>query len=370
MTPRRCVSRRARATWHRCVLVAAVGLLPGCTHGEPFTPGTYTPGRPFSPAPLSRLTFNSGNDRTPAWLPDGSGIVYSFERLERRDRDRCLGLLPPTGGSRRLTVCNRAPAADDTTDVLEWPSAAPDGRLAYTHLRGRAGVIAPPDGGALVLASLGAPETTREVVVFPFSFPGRRGHDAAAQIRWASDSFLFYVAELQFIVRNPLAGITDTLVTGLEIEQVDLRGGGAAVAVSTIPGTAFATSLAFALGVIYYTIAGDARVLRRVLASGDTSVVHDFGAAGIARDVQVAGDRLVAVVGGNVSFVTDPGTGLSYQQDRGGYLHVVSLTTGAATILSDTTFRYRHPALSPDGGRVVAEVMNTGRAELWLLDIR
>ena len=38
-------------------------------------------------------------------------------------------------------------------------------------------------------------------------------------------------------------------------------------------------------------------VYRMDLATTNVQVVHDFGAAGIARDVQVSGNRLVAIVG-------------------------------------------------------------------------
>jgi hypothetical protein len=49
---------------------------------------------------------------------------------------------------------------------------------------------------------------------------------------------------------------------------------------------------------IYYTVANSSAVYRMDLATTNVQVVHDFGVAGIARDVQVSGNRLVAIVGG------------------------------------------------------------------------
>jgi len=95
-------------------------------------------------------------------------------------------------------------------------------------------------------------------------------------------------------------------------------------------------------------------VYRRVLSTGDQSVVHDFGAAGIARDVQTAGGRLTAIVGGRVHFESDAILG-PVQWDSGGFVHVVDLGTGADVALPDEQRLFRRPVLAPGGDRLVAE---------------
>src|SRR5204862_101360 len=70
-------------------------------------------------------------DGVTAWLPDGSGLLYSFQRLDRPDHDRCLGLLPPDGGRLERMLCDANPAADDSTNVLTEPAPTGDGRVAY-----------------------------------------------------------------------------------------------------------------------------------------------------------------------------------------------------------------------------------------------
>src|SRR5262249_37434512 len=123
-----------------------------------------------------------------------------------------------------------------------------------------------------------------------------------------------------------------------------------------VPGTTYASGVSAGpdAGEIWYTLGGDTRVYQRTLASGDVSVVHDFGAAGIARDIQISGHRMTAVVGGRVSFVTDPALGPT-QFDSGGVVHVVDLDTGADQTIDNPGIMFRRPALSPTGDRVVAE---------------
>ena len=109
----------------------------------------------------------------------------------------------------------------------------------------------------------------------------------------------------------------DTIPTGLDVALLDLSAPGSSPVV--LPGTDFASGVSPGptSDEVYYTLNGDTRVYRRVLSTGDQSVVHDFGPAGIARDVHVAGGRLTAVVGGRVNVVPDAELG-QIQWDSGG----------------------------------------------------
>jgi hypothetical protein len=140
----------------------------------------------------------------------------------------------------------------------------------------------------------------------------------------------------------------------------------------TIPNTSEITSLfpsADGLS-IYYTRPGDGRVYQQVLSSGAESIIHDFGSAGIARDVNVRGELLTATVGGIVDYRNDPLLG-PRQVDSGGALYLVDLSTGGEQLLPvSQPLLFRHPALSPDGRTVVAEAIDTfrppPRTDLWL----
>jgi hypothetical protein len=147
----------------------------------------------------------------------------------------------------------------------------------------------------------------------------------------------------------------DTVRTGIEIVRLSIQSPVPTLAV--VAGTDSASSVTVVGGdTIYYTRNGDTRVYRRVLSTGAAQSMVDFGGE-IARDVQVAGSRLVAVVGGKADFRIDSAAGPT-QLDRGGYLHLVDLQTGLDSVLPPPPgglLWYRHPALAPDGSRLIAE---------------
>ena len=336
-----------------------------CAHEVPFRPDSYGSDTPFVPGSPTRLTLNQAPDRTPAWTPDGAGLWYSFARTDRPDGDHCLGRLPPDGGSRVEARCHTGLAAEDSTDVLESPSVALDGRLAYVHVTGAIGARTPVGGEILVSPPGGGPGV--RALRLPNGPPGQPGFDRAAHIQWLGDDTLVFVGELRLFVENRVAGITDTIESGVGIDVVQLGD----TVPTRLPGTDWASSVALGDGgrVLYYTLNADSRVFRREIATGATATVYDFGALGIARGVQVGAGRLVAVVGGDVVAAFNPNLGALIQADEGGYLYWVDLASGTATQLPDTSFRYRRPALSSDGRRVVAEVQRPGGPDLWMIEL-
>lgn len=365
------MTARPAARAARAALVAL--LLAACDHGAPFVPDDYSPHGPFSPTRPIRLTLNPGTDQTPTWLADGSGILYSAERLDRPDRDHCLAELPPDGGAIRRWAC-RTTAADDSINVLENPAVSSDGRLVYVRSVGslRLGRPLGPSGAELVLASLAAPATALRVLQpIPTGAPGGRIHEAISHIAWLGPSRLVYLEERVRYPRACSSCIPDTVRTGLELVTLDFTTPTPVLAV--VPGTDGASSVAVgATGdTIYFTRNGDARVYRRAFSSGQTDTVFDFSFAGIARDVDVANGRLVAVVGGAVTYAFDSILGES-QVDDGGQLHLVILATGTDSLLGDVSSYYRRPSfrrLIASGGRLVAEQWLGGFADLWLLDV-
>ena len=124
-----------------------------------------------------------------------------------------------------------------------------------------------------------------------------------------------------------------------------------------LPGTDFASGVSPGptSDEVYYTLNGDTRVYRRVLSTGDQSVVHDFGAAGIARDVHVAGGRLTAVVGGRVNVL--PRTRRSVRSSGTAAASSTSSIWRPVATSRSTTSRASSagPCSRPTGDRVVAE---------------
>ena len=349
-------------------LNAVVGLalaLAGCGHSAPPAAPESGSSRPFAGGSPRRLTFNLGDDRAPAWLPDGSGLLYSFQRLDRPDHDRCLGLLPPDGGRLERMLCDANPAADDSTNVLTEPAPTGDGRVAYL-LVGSQTIDITPDYTAVVLGTLDG-AAARVLRTFPYVAPDTVRHDAASQLRWLDATTIMYLAERVGYERPCQRCPIDTLRTGVDVVRLDLTD--AAASLTVVPGTRFASAVARgeSADIIYYTLGGDARVYRRVLSTGTVSVAHDFG-AGIARDVQVVGARLIAVVGGDVSFAFDSVLGYPIQRDHGGSLVLVDLASGAETVLPGNGLALRHPALAPSATRLVAEAVDSV-ADLWMFDL-
>lgn len=351
---------------------AAFGLalaLGGCRHSWPFTAADAGSNQPFAGGSPRRVTYNLGEDRAPAWLPDESGFWYSFERTDRADHDRCLGLLPPDGGRITRTICDVIPAADDSTDVWTEPAVDSAGRLVFVELSSPVGFfVLEPLGGAVVLAAPGDSSAGRVLERLPYLAPDG-AFRYVTQLRWLGVDALVYVAQ-RVGTEAPCQGCElDTIRTGMELAVLDLRL--AAPKPMVLAGTQHASSVAVgeSADVVYYTLDGDSRVMRRVLSAGVDSVVHDFGAGQIARDVQVVGRRLVAVVGGSVRFAYDSVLGYVAQRDGGGTLHVVDLSSGADAALTSGTQLFRRPALSPSGKRLVAEAIMGRSADLWMFDL-
>jgi hypothetical protein len=325
--------------------------LVACSHSEPFS-NPQGNDRPFDPGPPARLTLNPAHDGNPAWLADGSGIVYSAQQLQRADNDVCLAELPPGGGSHRRLDCD-IPGERTTTDAVQAPAPAFDGRLAFVSVgNGGIGGPTPVTRGIAVSPTLDAVngQTVRSL---PFAPDAGEPQDYAGYLRWLTPERLVYVGQhFGTFLPCPRTCPLDTVISGTEVTLLDVPGGTAAV----VPGTPQATGVAPIQdgAEILYTLFGDTRIYRRVLSSGAVGVFHDFGPGGVVRDVHAGGNRVAAVVGGRVGFSVDPNLG-AVQWDSGGVLHVLELDGDGEVVLDTPERLYRRPAVSPDGNRIVAE---------------
>lgn len=340
-------------------------MLLACDHSPPFSPGAYTPGAPRDSANPALLTRNAGVNERPVWDADGSGFYYTEQRADRPDHDRCLALMPRDGGTITRQICDNSAGGADSLNVLESPAIAADGSLALYETSTRIGVAQlSPNFSALALTRIDEPTTIRVLQVTTFFGPTSRPVNAVSNIHWLSPTALLFLGERE-IYRFCLGCVADSVRSGQEIDRIDF--GGATPVVTALAGIDQASSFTLVGGdSLYFTLNGDANVYLRVLPSGADSVIHTFG--GIVRDVSVAAGRLAAVVGGDVAFFFDSTQSVPVQVDHGGDLHVVTLATGADTMVSDT-LHTRRPALDLTGTRLVAEArdgVNGDRSTLWL----
>lgn len=343
-------------------------LVSACGHEAPLKPGVYPPNQPAGSGSLVRATFNPGADLGPSWLPDGRGFLYTVERIDRDDLDRCLALLPAAGGTIEREICDRIPDADDSVDAYTAAAVSSDGRLAFVRATASLSVGWPvaPYAQQLVVAPMDHPDRARVLQTIPYPGPSGRIHQAVTHVHWLGDSSLVYVGQ-KVNYSAPCPGCDlDTLPTGLEVVRLDFSG--PATVLTMLPGTDQASSVTAAGNdTVYFTVNGDSRVFRLQVSSGALSTAHDFGAGNIARDVTVAAGRLAAVVGGKVSFGDDPALG-PVQRDSGGTLVMVDLANGTETALTPPLEFYRRAALAPDGRHVVAERLLGRTTDLYLVE--
>jgi len=338
------------ARWTALGLLCLVISASACSHSEPFA-NPETGEEPFDPGPPARLTVNPAHDGSPSWLADGSGILYSAQQLDRVDADVCLAELPPTGGQQRRLVCD-IPGDGETTDAAQSSTASADGRVALLSAgNGSIGGTSPVFLELALLPTLDALDAQR-VRALPFTPAGGSQQDYAGHVRWLTADALVYVGQRFRTKQDCLVCVRDTVIVGTEVTTLTVDG----TTATAVPGTELATGVTPILdgSAILYTLSNDTRIYRRVLAGGEITVVHDFGAVGIVRDVHAVGNRVTAIVGGRVAFSVDPLLG-PVQWDSGGVLHVFDLEETGSQSLDTPERLYRRPVLSPDGSRIVAE---------------
>lgn len=359
-------------------------LLAACAHTD-VVPTDLPPNPPFDAGTWPRpITFNKYDDRQPHWLPDGSGILYSTERGDQQvDKDRCVALVPATGGSQVWRKCEtNVFHTPDTTDVWEWPSPSPDGRTLFVRTTGWNHGLKLGFAGIAMAHGFDFEHATT-IRTLPFITASGRQESAAWTPRWLTPQTVAYLGVQEFWEGETFA--PDTFFTGEEVMLLHLPTGGPP-SFEVVPGTDYASSVASDADpdAIYYTIGGDSIVYRRHLTSGVVDTVHNFGAGRIVRDVSVRGTTLAAIVGDSVVFQFEDAHGW-VQRDEGGDLAVVDLATGSEVTYSRVpVWLFRHPEISPDGKLLVVEVQPYAypiinatkdydainhRADLWLFSL-
>ncbi len=337
---------------HFRLLRVGVGLaLLGCNHTEPFGATDYRSVGPLLPGSPTRLTYDSGVDTRASWLPNGTAFIYTQEQFHAYDDDRCLAVMPKTGGTTARTICALNDPDQDTLDDFESAAVSPAGRLAYVRTSMRANVGRyTPDYAALVLTSFASPDSFASLLHLPYIGPSGQGVDGITDPHWLDPSTLIFVAnQVTYACANVGCTQVDTSVTPVEIERLDVTTGNAQPTV--VASTAGATCLSVVgTDTIYYAFNGDSLVHRRILSSNADTVVFNFG-PGAVTGVSVARGRMAATVSGA--------------------LHVVTLGSASDQVLLSGIVS--HPAFDPTGHLLVADYVPIPAPatppDLWLWTI-
>ncbi len=330
-------------------------MLAGCEHGGPFLPQDHAPSEPFNPPPLTRLTLNPGEDVMPTWLPGGD-IMFSAERGDRPDHDRCLAVMRSAGSAITRYVC-RTSASNDSLDVFNEAAAttAGGGQIAYVRAGSYRLPIPPlsPHVQAIVVAPLVDPAAARVVRALPYPASSGRTHWGISHLRWLDSTRLIYVGQDVSYPRPCSQCPNDTVRVGLEIAILDLAP--ATPVVTIVPGTDGASSVAVGASsdTIYFTREGDAVLYRHLFSTSVTDSVHDFSLDGgaVARDAAWADDDAFVSVDGTVWII---GTAIPI------YGPLLRATPAVG---------YHRPSPSSDGRRLLIETQTaTGALDLWVYE--
>lgn len=360
---------------HRSAALGLGALLAACSHSEPFVTGAPPglDGPLVAGAPI-RLTYNDGVDLVASFSPDGASLFYAFQPfkppapavLSRPDVDRCIGIMPPGGGT-RSEICRDDAAGLDSTDAFEQYAVGSGGMVLYGSYASR--IDAPVvNTGALRLGTIDNPYPGRVLLTTP-NFIGGFSFDHFGPIRWLSaTSFLVQVRDHPAWGNPYNDAKLDSFPLGVGILRGELSGTGATF--SAVPGTDSATGFDFSVAKdsIYFTRLDDARLYRLALAGGNREVVYTESGANrrILRDPVRIGNR-IAVIGQDyqqrLTFRINPPEP-PYGLKPGSIVRAVGPGVGAVTTLVAATGDYHFQgqlaafgamAASPDGCRLVIE---------------
>lgn len=331
--------------------VLAGALAAACVHGEPFsyhaTEGDPNPPR-FNGAGLQQLTLNPRGDFAPAWLPDQSGISFSWYIGLRNDNDRCLAIFRTALNRIGQTICLGGRGQRDSTHLVLSSATSPGGRLAFIGEQGRIGVQT--SLRALFIGRLDEPAVA--VLDMPFTAPGGLVHQSMEQMVWLDETTLLYVATAARATTS-----SDLESAPLEIGRLTI-GPDNVVTPAVVPNTRGASSVGVdsTTGLVYATFVQDSVAYLIDVVTGQRQVAYDFSGIGLPRDVRVQAGKLVAVVGGRVEDLPASQHGIPTHVDDGGDLVVVQLGTGTTPLVLKTDRLWFHRlALASDGRRLVAE---------------
>jgi hypothetical protein len=334
------------------LLPALLLLAAACSHSEPFGTAPTTSDGPFSTAAPVRLTYNSFTDSAASLTSDGNGILYLY--TGRSNGDRCIGLLPPGGGTQRWSHCDERAGAADSSKSFSAPALAEDGRLLYLQalaLRGRIN----PDRTTLWLADSANPLVRRALLTFPTNLGGR-GVSWLTDAEWTGANAFIARAGLLNLAQACSACPYDTTVVSTGLVRGTIAAGGATL--SFVPGADDLSFHALAEGAASIVFLRDAATIFRVPTTGGTPVaIGTLPTGGTTTGIACRlSECLVTQTGPRPS----PATGLETRMYR------IRLATNTIDLVRTELGRWAGPVILPSGGDVAMQSSTGPTRDLYL----
>ncbi|MDX2260631.1 MAG: hypothetical protein SFU84_02895 [Gemmatimonadales bacterium] len=333
------------------LIPALLLLAAACGHSEPYTTAPTQNDGPFSAGAPTRLTFGSSTDSAAALTSDGQGVLYFFTGFT--NGDRCIGLLPPGGGTRRWELCDTRFEAADSGKSYSAPALNSDGQLLYISALARRGRDA-PDRTTLWLADSALPFQRRALISFPINVGGQ-GVSWLSDAQWTGPESFIARAGLLNVQRACPNCTLDTTVVPAGVVRGTITPTGATL--SFVPGAESPEVMALAEngGVIVF-MRSFTEVLRVPATGGTPTLVAALPTSARVTGISCRGSECVLTqLGGTVA-----GGG------EGTRIYRIRLATNAVDLLTTVAGRWAGPVLLPTGGDVVMQASTTPTRDLYL----
>ncbi|MBA2291535.1 MAG: PD40 domain-containing protein [Gemmatimonadales bacterium] len=346
-------------TGGRAALLVCAVLNAGCGHTEPASFVPPPPDGTFNATSPVRLTYNPAMDVAASFSDDGKFIVYTYSVAGRRDRDRCLGIIPSGGGTRLFERCETRLAYNDSSDTFTSAALAADGRLLYLRATSRIATQV-PSGTGLYLAP--APDAPGQLLL---TLPVAVGGQTAtwlADIRWSGPSgFTALAQQITVVPTCPGCGARDTVFVPLFVARGTINAGAATL--QAIAGTEGAISYALSSDGTQMLLARGGTTLELLPASGGTATTVATIPIGTPTD-RITGlgcARDLCIVSTMFGRVPPAAPGLSYALYSGAF------TGGPLTqrAQSDAAI-WTRPRLSPSSTDILVQAELGAARDLYL----
>lgn len=340
------------------LIPALLFLAAACGHTEPYTTAPINSDGPFAGAAPARLTYNSFTDSAASLTADGQGLMYLYTGFA--NGDRCIGLMPTGGGSRRWELCDTRFEAADSGKSYSAAALNSDGQLLYLSALARRGRDA-PDRTTLWLADSALPFQRRALISFPINVGGQ-GLSWLTDAQWTGPESFIARAGLLSVAKACDRCPLDTTVVPAGIVRGAITPTGATL--SFVPGAESPDVVSLAEdGSSLVFIRGFTEVRRVASAGGASSLVGTLPTSARVTGLSCRGSNCVVTqLNGTVTQLGGTVIGSA----DGTRVYRIRLATNAIDLLTTVPGLWAGPVLLPTGGDVVMQASTTPTRDLYL----